>query len=221
MNQAKLLIGALSIALTLTACGGGGDGAGTPGAGAGAGAGAGTGAGAGAGTGAGAATGSIASIVGDYPVRVVKADCDAENADGVTVAPQANGSCKITTPTSTEIRRDILPEGNYTLKITADGAMEMLQGTASKAKISCPPSPGICRVDATGGTSYIYTVIGASAGASVSSVLASVSQIILNASASAKSITTGYLYGLGANVTYAGSNPVLNGESGVLVLEPR
>jgi hypothetical protein len=151
---------------------------------------------------------------------VVKADCDPENANGITVVPLANGSCKITTPNSSEIRRDILPVGNYTLKITADGAMELLQGTASKAKVSCPPSPGVCRVDALGATGYVYTMASGSAGATAGSALVGLSQIIFGVSGTTKSITTGYLYGLGTNVAYTGTSPVQSGESGVLVIEP-
>lgn len=115
---------------------------------------------AGAGTGAatpGSVTGSIASIVGDYPVAVTKFDCSAGNQNATTkLELQANGSCKVTSSPpapglagSVLLQRDILPEGRYTLRIAADGSLELLQGTASKAKVTCPAN-GLCSANAAG-----------------------------------------------------------------------
>lgn len=208
MINLKALISASILAVILAACGGG-DSEGSPEAG-------GT---LGGGTGS-AATGSISSIVGNYSVKVVKVDCDPIAKGDLTVTPQADGSCKITTPVFTETRRNILPECAYTLKITADGAIEMLQGTASKAKISCPASPGVCRVDTLGTTGYVYAIASGSAGATPASTVLGVSQIIFNVTGTTKSVSSGLLAGLNTNVTYAGVNPVQSGETGVLVIEP-
>jgi hypothetical protein len=157
---------------------------------------------------AGAVTGNIASLAGEYAVTVSKADCDTEDA-GVKLL--ADGACEITSTspagTVVEKRRDILPPGAYTLKVTADGALEMLQGTASKVKINCPAG-GTCRVDGS-----IYTLAGAAiAGAGANIAL---SQIIF----SGKTVTVGSLYGIGSNATFTGTSPLLTNESGILVIE--
>lgn len=213
MNQFKLLLISTTAALALTACGGSDPvvvpaGAGAAGAG-GAGAG-------GAGPTVGAVTGAISSIVGDYKVVVSKVDCLASDSNAfVKIEPQANGSCKVTSTavgTVVEFRRDILPVGAYTLRVASDGSLEMLQGTASKAKVACPAN-GLCSVNATPGFTT-YSIAGGSATATGAAV--GLSQLIITGSGTAKTVLSGVFYGLGGNVAYPGASPVFAGESGVL-----
>lgn len=212
MNNLKALISASVLIATLAGCGGGdsgggSDAAGTPGTD-------------GTPTASGVVTGSISSIVGSYSVKVVKFDCDPISTSDLTVAPQADGSCKITNPLFTQIRRNILPEGAYTLKITTDGAIEMLQGTASKVKINCPPSPGVCRVDAIGTTIYTYAIGSGSAGPTPASVASGISQLEFNVAGTKISFIRGLLATLNTNVNYTSANTLGNGETGVLDIEP-
>lgn len=162
----------------------------------------------------GSVTGAIASIVGDYAVAVTKFDCSAANQNPTTTLElQANGSCKVTsafpgqTPLVT-LQRDILPEGRYSLRIASDGSMEMLQGTASKAKVSCPAG-GMCAVTSAG-TLTTYTLAGGSpAGVGIT-------QVILTSTGTTKSVLSGAVYAIG-NVTFTGTNPIATGESGILI----
>lgn len=162
----------------------------------------------------GSITGAIASIVGDYTVAVTKFDCSAANQNPATkLELQANGSCKVTStqpgqPPLVTLQRDILPEGRYILRIASDGSMEMLQGTASKAKVSCPAG-GVCAVTGAG-TLTTYTLAGGSAAG------VGVTQVILTSTGSAKSVLSGAVYAIG-NVTFTGTNPIATGESGILI----
>jgi hypothetical protein len=164
----------------------------------------------------GAVQGNIASIVGSYSVNVVAADCDPADSSPTTTIAQVGGACKITTtlPTGTvvETRRDILPPGSYTLKITSDGAMEMLQGSTSKVKINCP-SGGICRVDDS-----VYTLVSAS-GTSAGAVSAVLSQVFFDLNTNPKKIVAASLYGIGGNATFTGTSPLLTNETGILVID--
>ena len=205
MNSAFLkltqLASAAGFCLALAACGGGDD---TPAAGGG-----------GAGGAPGTVSGPIASIVGDYPVAVTKFDCSAGNQSPLTkLEPQANGSCKVTSlpaaaglATLVELQRDILPEGRYTLRIASDGSMEMLQGTVSKAKVTCP-SGGLCTVLGVGGLTNYSLAGGSAAGVGLSTV-------IITGTGTAKSVLSGSVYGLG-NLSFTGTSPLANGESGIL-----
>jgi hypothetical protein len=163
----------------------------------------------------GAVQGNIASIVGSYSVNVVAADCDPADSSPTTTIAQVGGACKITTtlPTGTvvETRCDILPPGSYTLKITADGSMEMLQGSTSKVKINCP-SGGTCIVSGS-----IYTLVAAS-GSSAGNVSAALSQVIFSGG-NPQTVLTAYLYGLGSNTTFTGTSPLLTNETGILVID--
>ena len=167
----------------------------------------------------GSTTGSIASIAGDYPVAVSKFDCSAGNKNpGTTLELQANGSCKVTTaalgglPANTTFQRDLLPEGRYTLRITFDGAMDLLQGTASKAKVTCPPN-GLCRVD-TVAIFTTYSIAGGSAAVSGGGL----TSIIIDNSSTPKKVASGTVYAIG-NVTVTGTptNPVGSAETGILI----
>ena len=199
----KLLL-TVTAALALGACGGGNDPVVVPpGAG-------GTGVGAGL-------TGNISAIVGDYAVVVAKADCLASDSTAtIKIEPQANGSCKITSTVAggvVEFRRDILPVGNYTLRVAADGSLDMLQGTVSKAKVACPAG-GVCAVNGTPAFTT-YSIAGGSGVGTVATV--AISQLIITTAGAVKSVLSGVFYGLGGNVTYVGASPVLAGESGVLI----
>lgn len=203
-------------AVVLTACGGGDTAAViTPPPNAGA-----SGAsGASGGASSGAVTGSIAGIVGDYPVAVTKFDCSAGNSSPTTkLEPQANGSCKVSTAAigglqaNVTFQRDLLAEGRYTLRIASDGSLELLQGTASKATVSCPAT-GLCSVNGAAGFTT-YSIAGGSAAAGG----AGVTTVIVTGSGSAKSILSGVVYAIG-NVTFTGSttNPVGSAETGILI----
>ena len=208
MNSAFLkltqLASAAGFCLALAACGGGDD---TPAAGGGVG---------GAGGAPGTVSGPIASIVGDYPVAVTKFDCSAGNQSPLTkLEPQANGSCKVTSlpaaaglATLVTLQRDILPEGRYTLRIASDGSMEMLQGTASKAKVTCP-SGGLCTVLGSSGFTTYSLAGGSATGIGISTV-------IITGSGTAKSVLSGSVYGLG-NLSFTGTSPIANGESGIMI----
>ena len=165
----------------------------------------------------GGVTGAISSIVGDYNVKVTKADClAADSSATIKIEPQANGSCKITSTvvgTVVEFRRDILPAGAYTLRVASDGSLEMLQGTASKAKVACPAS-GVCAVNATPAFTT-YSIAGGTGSGPVAAL--AISQLIITTAGTVKSVLSGVFYGLGGNVMYPGASPVLAGESGVLI----
>ena len=102
----------------------------------------------------------------------------------------------------------MLPVGSYTLRISVDGSLQLLQGSDVKAKVTCP-TDGICRVDAN---TYVttYTIAGGNAVAGTG-----ISQIFFIGSGSARSFLLGTVYAIG-NVTISGTNPVATGESGVL-----
>ena len=103
--------------------------------------------------------------------------------------------------------------GAYKLRIAADGSLEMLQGTVSKAKVSCPGS-AVCAVNGTAAFTT-YTIAGGAGSGSGATV--GISQLIITTTGTVKSVLSGVFYGLGGNVTYAGTTPILAGESGVLV----
>lgn len=202
MRFIKSFLAAASTAAVLAACGGSSDPVVAPAA---------------AGGTAGSVTGSISAIVGDYTVDVVKADCSAaDSTPTITIAPQANGSCKITSTvvgTVVEFRRDILPVGRYTLRVGADGSLDMLQSNVSKAKLACPTG-GICNVTATPAFTT-YTLAGGTG--TGTAVTVGISQVLFTISGTVKSVLSAVVYGIGGNATFAGTNPVLSGESGVLV----
>ena len=208
MNNLKTLISAYAVAVALSACGGGSDSGGSPEA-------AGTGGIPGA---SGVVTGSISSIVGSYSVKVVKVDCTPFDDNGTSAVPQADGSCKITTPLFTRIERNMLPAGAYTLKITADGAIEMLQGTASKVKISCPPSPGTCRVDPNGTSGYSYIIGSSSVGSTATT--AESSALVFDVAGTKVSFRGGILATLNTNASFTITNPLSSGETGILEIRP-
>jgi hypothetical protein len=210
----KKIVSLLSISLfaagLLSACGGDNDTPSSPNGGSNLNAG-------GSGGAPGTVQGNIADIVGDYEAMVVKADCLPEDAGpGETIEAQANGACKITssgpTGSTTELRRDILPAGAYTVRVASDGSVEFLVGSASKAKITCPSTPNsVCMV-----TGSIYTMAGATANGAAGANIG-ISQFIFDKSAKPKSVS-GLVYGLGSNVSFAtgSTDPRLASESGVI-----
>lgn len=147
---------------------------------------------------------------------VTKFDCSVGNQTPTTkLELQANGSCKVTSSPiapglagSVLLQRDILPEGRYTLRVATDGSLELLQSSASKAKITCPAG-GLCNVTPSGGLTT-YSLGGSSPANTVG-----LSQVIFLGTGTVKTVLSGAVYVIG-NVSFSGTNPIAAGESGVL-----